>query len=540
MRGETVQEMVLFVRHPEVPDGFWVSVNAHPIRSPDGTCGGAIVVFRDITETQQARVALKRGEGMFRALIESVQDVISILDAQGYIRFVSPAIENTLGYTPVELIGRNALHLLHPEDLLRLRDIFRTGLQRAGGIVDDDFRVRHKNGSWRLFAGVGKNQLGHPDVAGIVINARDVTTRVRAEQQELFHASLLDHLRNAVVALDTEGRIIYWNSFASKLYQWGPEEVLGRALLEVTIPPPNRSQYEDVLRAVQTTGYWEGEFLKQRRDGTTFPALLTIAAVRDRSNTLIGYVGVAIDITERKQAEEDLRASREQLRQLAARDQSVRETERSRIALDIHDELGEQLTALKIDLFQLAKHLSGKASTRELVPNMRSTIGMVDSAIESVRRIAAELRPSVLDDIGLVAAIEWQLHKFQSRTRIRCAVHQTDEELLLEPERSTEVFRIFQEVLTNVARHANATAVNVGIKREGGYLLLEVRDNGRGITKQQITAPGSLGLLGMRERALRLRGELSVRGGRGKGTWVSLRVPVAGGEVNCAEDIDNG
>lgn len=478
-------------------------------------------------------------EGVFRALLENVQDVISVLDAEGNILFVSPGVERTLGYAPQGLIGRNAFALLHPEDLPSVVDTFRAGVETPGAIAADDFRVRHKDGSWRFFTGVGKNLLENPEVAGVVITARDVTAGVQAEQQALFHTSLLDHLRSAVIALDIEGRIIYWNNFAWKLYQWTPGEVLGKRIVEVTMPPPNRSRYEEELRAVQTTGYFEGEFPMQRRDGTTFPALLTIATVPDRRGMLIGYVGVAIDITERKEAEEHLKASREQLRQLAARNQSVREAERARIARDIHDELGQQLTALKIELFQLAKDLGGKPSARESVPGIKSAIGMVDSAIESVRRIAAELRPSALDDLGLPAAIEWQLQQLQSRTRIRCAIHRTDEDWTLEPERSTGVFRIFQEILTNVARHAHATAVQVGIKREGGCLLLDVQDNGRGITPKQITAPGSLGLLGMRERALRLGGELSVRGVRGKGTWVSLRVPLAGPDGNHAENTDS-
>jgi PAS domain S-box-containing protein len=383
---------------------------------------------------------------------------------------------------------------------------------------------------------VGKNLLKNPELAGIIITVRDVTERIRVEQQGLFHTSLLDHLRSAVIALDTEGRIVYWNNFAWKLYYRTPEEVLGKSIFEVVVPPPNRDRYEEVLQAVRESGYWEGELPLWRGDGTIFPASATIAAVRDRRGALIGYVGAAIDITERKEAEEHLRVSREQLRQLAARYQSVREAERHRIARDIHDDLGQQLTVLKIDLFHIAKELSAKPASRKIVSRIKSTMGLVDSTIESVRRISAELRPSVLDDLGLAAAIEWQLQQFQSRTRIRCSFHRPDDDLPLELDRSTGVFWIFQEVLTNVARHANARELKVAIKREDGALVLDVQDDGRGITRKQIADPTSLGLLGMRERALGLGGELSVRGVRGKGTRVSLRVPMAGPKGSGVED----
>jgi len=527
MRGETTPETVLFVRYPDVPEGFWVAVRAWPRLGPDGAPDGATVVFRDITEAQRAKAALKRSEERFRALIENVQDILLVLDRDGTIRYVNPTIQNLLGYLPEELLVRDAFSLLHPEDRPKILDLVRAGGERPDASETDEFRVRHKNGTWRLLAGVGKNQLDNPEIGGIVITAQDITELKRADQQALLRTSLLDHLRSAVIALDMEGRIIYWNSFASKLCHWTPEEVLGKNIREVTIPPPNRGRYEQVIGAVLKTGYFEGELPLLRRDGTTFPAVLTVTAVRDRRGLLIGYAGVAVDVTEQKQAEEHLKASGEQLRQLATHNQSLRETERARIARDIHDEMGQHLTALKIDLFHIAKDLKGKGARQEAARNIESAIGLVDSAIQSVRRISAELRPSILDDLGIASAIEWQLQEFQSRTRIRCAIRRPDEDVPLEPDCSTQVFRIFQEVLTNIARHANASAVRVGIKQENGHLVLNVRDNGKGITQQQIMARGSLGLLGMRERALQVNGELSIRGLRGKGTSVSLRVPIS-------------
>jgi PAS domain S-box-containing protein len=540
MRGETAPATDLFVRYPDAPEGFWVSVGAHPLRGPDGVPAGAVVVLRDITETQQARIALRRSEAMCRSLVENVQDVIVVLDAEGAIQFLSPAIQTTLGYAPAELIGRSAFDLLHPEDRPGVLDSFRTGIESPDGVASEDFQLRHKDGSWRHFAGIGKNLLGTPEIAGVVITMRDVTERVIAGKQALFRTSLLEHIRTAIVALDTEGRIVYWSKFAQTLGQWTPEEVLGRRIVELGVARSDRDRCDELLQEVQSTGRCKGEISLPRRDGTTVPGLLTAAEVRDRQGKLIGYVGAVVDITEQKESEKKLNAVCQQLRELAARTQTVREAERKRIASNIHDDLGQQLTVLKLELFHIQKKLSRKSVGPEEIPSLQSAIDLVNSTMESLRRIGAELRPSALDHLGLADAIEWQLQQFQSHTRIRCSITRTEEQLPLEPERAIEVFRVFEEILANVARHAHANAVEVDIKRDRGNLIVEVHDNGKGITKKQIADPGSLGLLGMRERARRLAGELSVQGVRGKGTRVSLRVPIARQKGKCAQDSTCG
>ncbi len=229
------------------------------------------------------------------------------------------------------------------------------------------------------------------------------------------------------------------------------------------------------------------------------------------------------EVAERQKAEESLRASGESLRALAARLQSIREEEAARIAREIHDELGQALTGLKMDLTWLARHTSGEKPLEQKVKGM---FGLIDDTIRSVRRIASRLRPEALDQLGLVAAIGWQARDFQMRTGIRCKVSLPTDTVALDADKSTAVFRIFQELLTNVARHAHATKVDVNLEAQSDNLLLTVQDNGRGIPQQDAQSGKSLGLMGMRERALLLGGELSIQGARGKGTRASLRVPV--------------
>jgi signal transduction histidine kinase len=231
------------------------------------------------------------------------------------------------------------------------------------------------------------------------------------------------------------------------------------------------------------------------------------------------------EIAERKQAEEQLRQSEERLRALTARLQSVREEERTTISREIHDELGQSLTGLKMDLTWLANHVKGEQ--KHLAPKFKSMFGLIDETIQSVRRIASGLRPEVLDEAeGLTAAIAWQARHFQMRTGIRCKVDLPAESPVLDQERSTATFRIFQEVLTNVARHAEATRLDVSMKLDTDRLRLEVKDNGKGIPDSAVRGPKSLGLLGMHERATLIGGKIDITGAPGKGTKVTLSIPL--------------
>ncbi len=230
------------------------------------------------------------------------------------------------------------------------------------------------------------------------------------------------------------------------------------------------------------------------------------------------------EIAERRRAEERLRASEESLRALAARLQSAREEERSRMAREIHDELGQALTGLKMDLTWLSSRLpSGQAKLAEKVKSM---FRLIDETIQSVRKIASLLRPEVLDQLGLVAAIGWQARDFQMRTGIRCKVSLPAEGLAVEQERSTAAFRIFQELLTNVARHANATRVEVSLRLETDSLVLEVKDNGKGIVESDLQSGKSLGVLGMRERAMLFGGDIQYGGAGTAGTRVIVSIPM--------------
>jgi signal transduction histidine kinase len=235
--------------------------------------------------------------------------------------------------------------------------------------------------------------------------------------------------------------------------------------------------------------------------------------------------GVALDITARQAIEDELRGSREELRRLSSHLEAAREGERTRIAREIHDELGGAMTSLKMDISRLQRNAA--AMTPELLQERTAAMTqLINDTIKTVRRIATELRPGVLDDLGLVAAIEWQLAEFQTRSGIECRLEMQVEDVELDADRSTAIFRVFQETLTNVARHAEASHVTVALEAEDHHLVLRVQDNGRGISAQDLAGVRSLGLLGMRERVRLLAGDLNIQGAPGQGTTVHVRIPL--------------
>src|SRR5258706_5140715 len=216
-------------------------------------------------------------------------------------------------------------------------------------------------------------------------------------------------------------------------------------------------------------------------------------------------------ITWRKTASEELAASRLQLQALASRQESLREDGRKRIAREIHDELGQALTGMKMETHFIRRHFEEhdkEAPSRDLMKKVDDLSNSIDVTISTVRRLATDLRPPILDDLGLVAAIEWQAHDFQRRTGITCVMSSNVESIDLDADYTTAIFRIFQETLTNIIRHAEASTITVNLKRLNRKLILKVEDDGKGISPEELANGSSLGILGMRERARLIGGEL--------------------------------
>ena len=298
-----------------------------------------------------------------------------------------------------------------------------------------------------------------------------------------------------------------------------------------TIHPEDVANVLEKWRAAMAVGDpYDDEMRLRRHDGKYRWCMVRTDPLRDESGAIVKWYGVATDIDDRKRAEERLKATSEQLRALSASIQSAREQEGARIAREIHDELGSRLASVKWDLEGISKILVNSGDQRpvsELRRRVEAMIELMDATINITRRISSELRPSALDKLGLVAAIEWQAEQFQGRTGIVCRIESSSASDGLNQEQSTAVFRIFQEALTNVLRHARATHVDIRIRQEDSQLVLTVSDNGRGIAEIEKSDPSSLGLLGMKERAYLVGGTLDIARSEEGGTVITVTLPTA-------------
>jgi PAS domain S-box-containing protein len=283
-----------------------------------------------------------------------------------------------------------------------------------------------------------------------------------------------------------------------------------------------RAAWRDMLDA----GYLHVETDERRGDGTPVRIEGHYLCMRDDHGRITGHLGIQRDITDRHRAAAEIERSREELRVLAAHLETVREEERRRLARELHDELGQVLTGFKLDLAWLEHRLS-RTHTADLTTRARDLLGRLDGVMISVRRIITELRPSVLDELGLADAIEWQAQDFAARTGVVLDI-EIDPDCASVPDPiASSVFRMLQETLTNIARHAAARNVRISFRNNGEVLTLLVADDGRGITENQLRGERSLGLLGLRERALACGGTIDIRGAPGVGTTVSLSIPLA-------------
>jgi PAS domain S-box-containing protein len=295
------------------------------------------------------------------------------------------------------------------------------------------------------------------------------------------------------------------------------------------VHPDDRARVLQVNAEARSRGApFEVEYRITTRSGQ-LKHIREVGYTRNRAGAVSGMFGTAQDITEHKRVEEQLSVTSEQLRALSASLRSAREEEGTRIARELHDELGSALTSFKWDLEEMAKIVSSprnQVNIGQLSERIAAMTTLIDTTINSLRRISSELRPSILDDLGLVAAIEWQAQQFESRTGIICQCDCFVDNVDLTQDQATALFRIVQEAMTNILRHAQATRVNIALEKEDGEFVLQVGDNGRGITEEERTGLRSLGLIGIRERAHRIGGRIEIVGVAGKGTILTVRVPL--------------
>ena len=494
--------------------------------------GGGGMIFYDLSKRRQAERDLLAGRAREALILRTVPVVMYSAQPSGDYGalWVSENIEAVTGYSPRFFLDDSSLWAsrLHPHD--RERALMEFEKLPQEGTLSMEYRWQTRSGEYRWFRDeavlIRRSDGTSQEIVGLWT---DVTLRRQASEVMRRQADIINQIQETVISIDLDGYVMSWNTGAEKMLGYSVEEALGKHI-SFTYPVEDREFLErEVIGPVKAKGTHQVEVRRRTKSGALRFTKLSLTLLRDDTDSPIGIIGISMDITDRRIGEEALLNSRNQLAALAVRLESVREEERTRIALEVHDVLGQALTGLKLDVAWVHKRITESiepAQHAAVLARLASARELLDSTIQSVRDIATTLRPGVLDELGLEAAVEWQAQEFQHRTGIVCDTTIWPRNMVLEPGQSTALFRIFQEILTNVARHAQATNVSIRLEQSGEHVSLQVGDNGRGISGVEQSGPEAFGLLGMRLRAQQQGGSFDIQGILGTGTTVTVLIPL--------------
>jgi len=492
------------------------------IRDGDGRLTGLLGVSREVTQRRQAEEALRQSEGKYRELFEQSVDAISLVSPDGKLIDANPAWFRLFGYTKDDLASFSA-HDAYVEPGARARFLQAIGTQDR---VEDEVQFKRKDGTvfdCHRTARVRRDAGG--SIVGFQTVFHDVTEQKRTLQalraSETRFRQFFDQSVAPISLAAPDGRIIEANDAWFRLFGYSREDLSWLTTYQLYEDPGERDR--TIERALAAEPLVDDAARHSRKDGSTIEALRSVSVCRDHNGDVIGYLAVYRDVTELKKAQDEVLSSREQLRELAARMQQVLEHERTAVAHDLHDRIGQGLTALKLDLDALRRRLGPAAADQ--AAKLDASISMVEDLAAAARDIMTELRPGMLDDLGLCAAVDWQLNEFSRRTGITFEATLLRDDSSIPAGHATALFRVMQELLSNVARHARATRVQVSLERRLGNIILTVSDDGRGISDKDLSSPTSLGLLGIQERLRPLGGDFTVRRSRTRGTIARVRLP---------------
>lgn len=526
-RGETSIGEVIEI---ECYDGSHKIIlnSAMPLRGQNGEIQGAIAVNEDITASRRVQEELRLSRETFQHAFESAAIGISMLDTDGRFLMVNRALADITGYTEDELLTRSFHDITHPDDLGA--DVGQAARLLAGEIraYQMEKRYFHKAGHivWILLAvALVRDSQGTP--LNFIAQIMDITARKQAEEAlRASQASLANAQRIAGIG-DWEWDILrgvtYWSDEVYRIRGFDPAQgAASQELFLSTMHPEDAEFVQQAIRQAMHDGHFYGvDYRIIRPDGAVRFVHSQGEVIYDDRGRPVKMVGTTQDITERKEIEQELLASRQELRDLAAHRESVREDERKRIAREVHDELGQLLTALKMDVSLLRMQFRDNPEVQSRADAMRD---MVEKTVRVVRHVATNLRPAALN-LGVAPALEWLAENFSQRTGIRCTLAFDEECANFDDNIATAVFRIVQEALTNVSRHAKAHSVEISFVLSANVARLQIRDDGCGFEPAAITNQASFGLLGIRERALMLGGEFNIDSAPGKGTVILVEIP---------------
>jgi PAS domain S-box-containing protein len=484
----------------------------------------------EIARHEQAAELLVREKELSNEILDSIPALVVIVDENfRYLRWNSN-LELTTGFRGKELLGLHAVEDFYQDEASRryaysiLGDAFKNGM--ADGDLKPVFWGQDK--SFHITA----RRIIYEGKVCLICLVADITGRKKAEEElDMAYRRLSFHVQNtplAVIEWDKDFFFSRWSEQAEKIFGWEASEMLGRSVNDQDIPfiyVGDQARVGKIIHELTHNLADRSSTVNRNytKDGRVIYCEWYVSVLRDEQGEVITILALAHDVTERKEAEEKLNESYREIRSLSEHLHNIREEERARIAREIHDELGQQLTVMKMDISWLNKKT---ANTSEAKEKFNDLLQILDNTMNSVRRISHELRPHLLD-LGLGAAIEWHLEEFEKRTAIKAVFNDhASEGLNLDEGVKTGLFRILQESITNVTRHSEAGKVRVDLQQENESLRLRITDEGKGFDKRVLKEKRTLGILGMKERAEMMGGHFDVESSPGKGTTVTVIVPL--------------
>ena len=510
------------------------------VSAAEVTAGIALVLamatlYWQIRVRQAAQRGLHNVEERVVDLVESAMDPIVTIDEAQRILAFNAAAERAFGWPREAALGK-PVEMLLPE---RFRERHRAHIDAFAKTGTTSRRM----GAQTVLAALRRSGEEFPIEASIsqhlesgerrlTVILRDITDRVRTQSQlvasEARLRGIVDTAMDAIITVDDAQRVVLFNAAAEAMFGFTKEEAIGLPLATFLPTRYRASHAEHVKRfggeSAPSRRMGESRIITGlRRNGEEFPIDAAISHLEEGDATF--YTVILRDVSARERALADLRQSKQELQELGAASEATREQEKSRIARELHDELGQALTMLRMDVAWC------RANIPESAPGVAAKLDRMETLLKgtvaATRRISSDLRPLMLDDLGLVPALEWLVQNMSQRSGIDCEFSTDDPTLALPPAHSTAVFRIVQEALTNIAKHARARQAQVSVRRDSGAVRILVSDDGVGFATDDPRKPESFGLLGLRERISLLRGTAAIRSARGSGTTIEVTLPVA-------------
>jgi len=496
-------------------DGSIIYVEVFGALAMQGGVPVTIGTLLDITDKEVAERALAISENQLRTILDTEPECVKILNRKGELLDMNPAgLAMIEADSLSEVKGKSIIDLVNEPYRDAFKKLTSNVFNGLGGKLE--FEITGIKGGARWLETNAVPLLNSGRIVSLLGVTRDITEKKTAatilQGLQKEKEAVLNRISDKMVSVDKLWRYTFLNDAALQEHPMGREATLGKVIWDV---------HPEMLGTLFEEKYREALRTKKTLEVESFYKPLNkwfaVKIYPSEDGLTIFYH----DVSERKSTEQQLQNYTKKLRDLTIHLQNVREEERSALSRELHDELGQQLTAIKMDLSWMNLHV--KASD-QLPSKINDAIALTNDAVKTVRRINSELRPSVLDDLGLFAALEWQMNEFGRRFNVDCQIKIEAEEPALDQHKSIAIFRIFQESLTNIGRHAKATKVRALIRESGGRLELTIRDNGVGFDRSRAGNLKSFGILGMTERAMMMNGALNVDSTPGKGTNIKLTV----------------